>query len=85
MLVNMPKCPDEIPLDQPLRVLRDGEIGPQYRLLQELGASALADDDADLLGAVYEALAFIGPDDEIEADRYGFAVDRIGVFAGLVA
>jgi hypothetical protein len=34
---------------------------------------------------VYEALAFIGPDDELEADRYGFAVDKIGVFAGLVA
>jgi len=82
MLLHMPHCPEEIPLDQPLRVLRDGEIGPQYRVLQELGASALADDDADLLGAVYEALAFIGPDDELEADRYQFAVDRIGAYTG---
>jgi hypothetical protein len=81
-MLHMPYCPDEIPLDQPLRVLRDGEIGPQYRVLAELGAQALEDDNADLIGAVYEALAYAGPDDELEADRYQYAVDRIGVITG---
>ena len=81
-MLHMPYCPDEIPLSDPLRVLRDGEIGPQYRVLAELGTRAIEEDDADLIGAVYEALAYIGPDDEIEQDRYSLAVDRIGVITG---
>lgn len=79
-MLYMPTCHEEIPMSDPLRVLRDGEIGPQFRVLLEIGDQAIADDDADLIGAVYEALAYLGPDCEIEADRYGFAVDKISVF-----
>jgi len=82
-MLHMPYCPEEIPMSEPLRVLRDGEIAPQFRILLDIGSQAIADDNADLIGAVYEALAFIGPDDEIEADRYSFAVDKIAAFSGM--